>query len=414
MQPAARKGDPTIHLGIIEEGSPNVTIGGMPAARLLDKHLCPLHGPGPITESSLTVYINGMGAARMLDKCTCMIPSTSAGDGNASKEEQAKWEISAKGEAEKEKKWGEREKEGKWGNNKDEEGKDGKEEKDDGWKPKVAVEASKELFNKNNTPQENGKDKENYAQWNAYEAKGTASAGAEMDGLKSAKVNAGAKVEAEYSVGKAVGKVGDADKGLGEYSGEAKLLTAHAEAGGEGVVEVKNGKLEAAYVEAKAGIGGSVVEGKAEGKRSFKIPFVGWKVSLGGEVSGALLTAEAEASGNFGYKKGKFSFGAGAKIGAALAGLGFKFNVTIEKDEPPEPPAKAPGVPGVAGIDPIAMGHMTTLIGNIPPPYIPGAPKPAMPGSHTDAIGIRNNPQALTLAQAKRAAAAFTPLKCAW
>ena len=63
MPQAARKGDLTVHGGVIAEGSPDVTIGGLPAARLIDKHICPLHGPGPVTKTSETVFINKVGVA---------------------------------------------------------------------------------------------------------------------------------------------------------------------------------------------------------------------------------------------------------------------------------------------------------------------------------------------------------------
>ena len=225
------------------------------------------------------------------------------------------------------------------------------------------------------------------------------------------KANAGGKAEVEGSLFRAAGKAGDANK-YGEVSGEAKVLTAKADANAGGQFEVKNGKVESAYVEAGAGAGASVVEGKVAAKKS--VTFFGIKISAEAEGSGALLTAEARASAFAGYRDGKLQVGFGAKVGALLAGLGFKLNFTIERaeEEKKEPP-KAPGIPGVAGIDPIAIGCMTVLIGGVPPPYIPGAPPPDQPpGVVVDAVGIRNKSQALTLKAAKRAAAPFTPIKC--
>jgi uncharacterized Zn-binding protein involved in type VI secretion len=414
---AARKGDPTIHGGLIVEGSPDVTIGYLPAARLLDKHICPLHGPGPITETSVTVYINKLGAARMGDKCTCMIPSKSGGGGDADKGKHAKFEAKIQAyEKKEEEKFKEKKKE--WSTDKeDEKGKDEKgkdEKKDEPFKPKLTAEASKELYSKDNLPKgADGKEKENYAAANVYEAKVKAKAGAEIEDLRNAKATAGAKAEASYALGQAKGKIGDESKGLGEYSGEAKLLTAKAEAGGEGTFQVKDGRVTDAYVEAKAGIGGSVVEAKATGKRSFSL--FGFKVTAEGEASGALLTAEAEGSAHAGLKKGKFSIGAGLKIGAALAGLGAKFNITIEREEPKEEPKPTPTIPGVTGIDPIALGCMTVDIGGMPPFYMPGAPAPEGPAARgLDSVGKRNNAQDLTLRAAKRSAVAFTPIECDW
>lgn len=81
-KPAARLGDSTTHGGaIVGPGSPNVLIGGMPAARLTDNHVCPMvtgpvpHVGGPIVgPGSPTVLIGGMPAARMGDMATCVGP----------------------------------------------------------------------------------------------------------------------------------------------------------------------------------------------------------------------------------------------------------------------------------------------------------------------------------------------------
>jgi len=432
MPPAARKGDLTTHGGVLVEGSPDVTIGGMAAARLMDKHVCPLHGPGPVTQTSLTVFINKVGAARVTDACTCMMPASSLPGANNQKAEQSKWEF--KNEAGKGKK-NEYATEGEGsGKNLKEAFKeagnkaldkavdqmiDGRDPKDQAWKPKVAVGANKDLWSASTVPKgADGKPVENYAQFFSGSTKGSVGANAEFENVRNMKANAGGKAEVEGSLFKAAGKTsGRTEGGLlaGEVGGEAKVLTAKADAGAGAQFEVKDGKVNSAYAEASAGAGASVVEGKVSGKGSIKIPFVNWRIGLGGEASGALLTAEARASAYAGYKDGKFQMGVGAKVGALLAGIGLSFNITIEKDEPPEEPKKAPGVPGVAGIDPIAIGCMTVLIGGMPPPYIPGAPAPDQPPAViVDKIGIRNKSQALTLKAAKRAAAAFTPIKCDW
>ncbi len=79
-KPAARMGDTTAHGGTIVLGYPTVLIGGMPAARLGDLHVCPLfNGPvqhvgGPISLGSATVLIGGMPAARMGDMAICTGP----------------------------------------------------------------------------------------------------------------------------------------------------------------------------------------------------------------------------------------------------------------------------------------------------------------------------------------------------
>lgn len=386
MPPAARKTDLTVHGGVIVEGSPNVTIGWLPAARLLDKHVCPLHGPGPITESSFTVHINGMGAARMGDACTCMIPSKGAGGGTNEKGEPIKFGIGP------EKKWGEKSKE--W--EKEEKG-PWKKTPESEPKAKLTAELSKEFGKFGNAEEKKGP-----LETGVWESKGQAKVGyeGELSNLKNAKAEVSAKYEIEGSAVKAKGQVGDVEKGSFAQGGaEAKLLTAKAGASGGAYFEAKDGKIEKAYLGGEAGAGGSVVEGKLEGKtKAFKLPFINWGVSFNGEVSGALLTAEAKASAMAGYKEGKWTFGFGAKLGAAIAGLGFKFGFSIEKLDPPAPPPEPPGIPGFAGIDPIAKGCFTVLVGGMPPPYIPGPPtKEDYGGKVIAGPGDRNAPAALDL-----------------
>ena len=82
--PAVRLGDMTAHGGSIVVGAPTVLIGGQPAARLTDMHVCPMQTPavvpiphvgGPITgPGSPTVLIVGLPAARVGDMCVCVGP----------------------------------------------------------------------------------------------------------------------------------------------------------------------------------------------------------------------------------------------------------------------------------------------------------------------------------------------------
>jgi len=82
-KPAARLGDPTAHGGAIIVGCATVLIGGQPAARVGDMHVCPMVTPGlpPIPHvggliimGSPTVIIGGMPAARMTDMAICIGP----------------------------------------------------------------------------------------------------------------------------------------------------------------------------------------------------------------------------------------------------------------------------------------------------------------------------------------------------
>jgi len=80
---AARLSDPCSHGGVVTLGLPTVLIGGMPAARATDLHVCPMLNPGvpppphvgmPITMGAPTVLIGGMPAARMGDMAACAGP----------------------------------------------------------------------------------------------------------------------------------------------------------------------------------------------------------------------------------------------------------------------------------------------------------------------------------------------------
>jgi uncharacterized Zn-binding protein involved in type VI secretion len=82
-KPAARLGDTCAHGGTIVVGFPMVLIGGMPAARVGDMHVCPMLNPGvpppphvggPIAMGSPMVLIGGMPAARMGDMAVCAGP----------------------------------------------------------------------------------------------------------------------------------------------------------------------------------------------------------------------------------------------------------------------------------------------------------------------------------------------------
>ena len=80
-KPAARVGDMTSHGGTVVTGIPTVLIGGMPAARIGDMHVCPMVNPGPVPHvggpislGSSGVFIGGMPAARVGDMAVCTGP----------------------------------------------------------------------------------------------------------------------------------------------------------------------------------------------------------------------------------------------------------------------------------------------------------------------------------------------------
>ncbi len=80
MLPAARIGDSTVHGGTIVTGFPTVLIGGRPASRVTDNHVCPMvtgtvpHVGGPIILGSFTVLTGNMAQARVSDTAVCTGP----------------------------------------------------------------------------------------------------------------------------------------------------------------------------------------------------------------------------------------------------------------------------------------------------------------------------------------------------
>src|SRR5262245_20660426 len=88
MPPAARLGDQTAHGGSIVAGAPTVLIGGQPAARVGDMHVCPLvnadpaatpHVGGPLAGPGVpNVLICGLPAAVIGDLASCSSPAPDA------------------------------------------------------------------------------------------------------------------------------------------------------------------------------------------------------------------------------------------------------------------------------------------------------------------------------------------------
>ncbi|EXU77412.1 PAAR domain-containing protein [Erwinia mallotivora] len=70
--PAARAlVDKAAHSGPVQSGSPDVIIGGFPAARKNDPVGCSVHGSGIIVGGSGSVFVNGLPLARQGDKTQC-------------------------------------------------------------------------------------------------------------------------------------------------------------------------------------------------------------------------------------------------------------------------------------------------------------------------------------------------------
>ncbi len=81
--PACRISDETEHGGVIVMGFPMVLIGGLPAARIGDNHVCPMETPGvppiphvggPFVMGSPTVLVGEMPQSRVTDQLVCVGP----------------------------------------------------------------------------------------------------------------------------------------------------------------------------------------------------------------------------------------------------------------------------------------------------------------------------------------------------
>jgi hypothetical protein len=122
------------------------------------------------------------------------------------------------------------------------------------------------------------------------------------------------------------GTIGDEKNGAyGKGEAQGRVLTAGANVDASVTVGKTgvNAKVE-------GGAEANLVEGKVGGEVGFRIPGLGWKVSLGGEASGQVgagikgnLTAQANSKG--------IKFSAGAK-GTLGLGAGFKLNIGISFD----------------------------------------------------------------------------------
>jgi uncharacterized Zn-binding protein involved in type VI secretion len=70
----------TAHGGVVAVGCPTVLIGGMPASRIGDMHVCPMvtvlvpHVGGPFILGSPTVLVGGMPQSRVTDMLVCVGP----------------------------------------------------------------------------------------------------------------------------------------------------------------------------------------------------------------------------------------------------------------------------------------------------------------------------------------------------
>lgn len=318
MPIASRISDLTVHGGTVLTGSPDVLIGGMPAARVDDGHVCPIHPGGPVAQGSATVLINNRPAARLGDKLMC-VPGAVPAPGQSAKVE-VKYEPDKLGEREK-----------GYG--------------DDANKPKEApkpqVKAEATLAQAKAEGQvatfagEHGK-------LLAGQASADVKASAEINGIRDMKAELAASAGASGSVASLEGKT---EGRYGEVKGSAELLTAEAKAKAGASFDTSKGE---GSLGVEAGAGAAVFKGKVEGEtKGWRIPFTDWEIGLSGGVEGTLLGVEAKAHAGISYSREEgFRAGAGAKVSAFLAGLGINIGIfvrPIKKVQKPAPDALATG-----------------------------------------------------------------------
>lgn len=340
MPQASRITDTTVHKGAVLTGSEDVLIGGLPAARLDDGHVCPLHPPGgPIAAGSASVLINNLPAARLGDKVMCVVngaPPVSAKVGGEYKPDKIREKTYVDEAA---------------GKDKEEKDAEAAKEAKEGKKPKLPefkASISKTLAEK----KVEGKVAE-FAGGHGKVLSGEASADAKM----SAEIKSIREMKADLSAsagasGSLVSMEGEKEGKYGKVKGSAQVGTAEAKAQAGLSFDSAKGEGEA---KAEIGAGASVFKGKIEGETAgWKIPFTDWEIGVGGAAEGTLLGVEAKAHARATFsKKEGLRFGAGAKVSAFLAGLGFEFNIFIRPQKKSKP---AP--------DMLDKGEPTVLIGD--------------------------------------------------
>lgn len=335
MPQASRLTDKTIHLGAVLTGSSDTLIGGLPAARVDDGHVCPLHSGGPVAQGSSTVLINNRRAARVGDKLVCV-----PGPPPPPVEPTVGGKAGHKFEPDKL-----REKEKGYGDDAEKPGE--KKEKDKA--PLVKVEASKNLAKGEG---EVKKFAGEHGKLLAGKYSADLKASAEINGIRDMKAQLGGEASASGSV------VSMEAKGEGKYgkaSASADVLTAEAKVGGGAAIDTKKGEGK---VGVEAGIGAAVFKGKIEGESAgWRIPFTNWEIGVQGGVEGTLLGVEAKGHAEISFnKKDGFKMGAGGKVSAFLAGLGIDIGIFIRPRKTVDAPKPAP--------DMLATGEPTVLIGD--------------------------------------------------
>ncbi|MBL9106238.1 MAG: PAAR domain-containing protein [Myxococcales bacterium] len=340
MPQAARITDTTLHKGAVLTGSSDVMIGGKPAARLSDGHVCPLHPPGgPIAQGSSTVLINNLPAARVGDKVMCVVDATPPVGGKVGGEYKP---DKIREDKKVDEAWGKDREEAE--EKKAKEAKEGKPPK----KPEFKAEFEKKLAEAK-TSGEVAKFAGDHGKLLAGSASADAKMSAEISGINNMKAELSGGASAKVS---AVQVKGETEGRYGKVGGQADVLTAEAKARGTLAFDTSKGEGEA---KVEVGAGASVFKGKVEGETAgWKIPFTDWEIGVGGAAEGTLLGVEAKAHAGATFnKKDGLRIGAGAKVSAFLAGLGFELNIFIRPRKKSKP---AP--------DMLEKGEPTVLIGD--------------------------------------------------
>lgn len=347
MKPAARRDDPTAHGGKIAQGEATVLIGGKPAARLGDPHVCPMvegvkpHLGGPIATSSSRVMIGNAFAARQGDGCGCLLAGPpgasgpSAGGGASGSAATRQWSNDGQMDADTDNKESIR------GAHAEAELTD---QDGDGTLDSARAEASAaRMRNKASAsagPVEVG------GVHNLDVLYGRAQGGASKGAIphSSADESFGANAAGEAGVvkwggGAWAGAPGDDGRNpIAAANVEGDVL--HAEAKGD-VLVGDDGRRVGVGAMGKAGA--EVVSGNVQGRNTIPLPF-GYNIQSRAKVTGALGTAGVGA-GAWAYwdrKEERLHIGALGEL-KAIAGGELDVDFSIGKAYAPDPPPSARG-----------------------------------------------------------------------
>ncbi|MCY1061620.1 PAAR domain-containing protein [Nannocystis sp. SCPEA4] len=361
MSNAARRTDPTVHLGTIAQGAPHTFIAGLAAARKGDPHVCPAHVGGVIIQGSATVFIEGAEASRKHDLCGCAatgtpgagVPAVLGPQGAPPKQSSSDGTMDADTDG----------KQAGRGPHAEAELQDtDKDGSYDTARTEASVARMRNQGYKDVGPVELGAKHNMDVVYGRGQA--GSSAGYGWGGNASAEVGA-VKQGGELSIGPA------GDQGRNPYAAVgAEYDKWHAEAKGD-VLLGDDGRRVGLGAMGKAGA--EVIGGNVSARQSIPIPFTNWTIQTRGKATGAAgsVGVGLGAWAFWDKAEGRFHLGALGEL-KALVGIELDVDISIGRAYAPDPPPAAPPAPpgggtpgtGSGGVpNAIAEGCPTVFIG---------------------------------------------------